>query len=152
MTTRIRQHTLDIIQKQLHYCCRLCGAGNQQGFKLKFEACEDGSVCTQFTCGKEYAGYENQLQGGVISALLDSAMTNCLFSYEKTAVTAELKIRYRKPVLIGVNAVVRAWIDGSFSKLFIVKAELLQEAEVKVKAIGKFIEKTDLIPKGKNIA
>jgi len=93
-------------------------------------------------------GYEDQLHGGVISSLLDSAMTNCLFSHGKTAVTAELKVRYRKPVLVGVNAVIRAWIHESFSRLCILKAEVLQDDEVKVKATGKFVEQTGLSKKG----
>lgn len=96
-------------------------------------------------------GYADQLHGGVISSLIDSAMTNCLFSQGKTAVTAELTVRYYKPVLIGINAVVRAWVEESYSKLSLVKAALLQDEDVKVKARGKFIEQTALARKRKNI-
>jgi acyl-coenzyme A thioesterase PaaI-like protein len=140
----MKQNKLKKYQAQVHSHCRLCGQLNQNGFKLEFVTCEDGSVETEFACVREFMGYENHLHGGVIASLLDSAMTNCLFAQGKVAVTAELKVRYRKSVDINEKAVVRAWIDESLSKLYVLKAELLQNKIVKVTAIGKFMDQPNL--------
>jgi acyl-coenzyme A thioesterase PaaI-like protein len=59
------------------------------GLNLSFHVCRDGRVEGRFRCGYAYQGYTGLLHGGVISSILDGAMTNCLFSSGKTAVTAK---------------------------------------------------------------
>jgi len=76
----------------------------------------------------------------VISSLLDGAMTNCVFARGHVAVTAELKIRFKHPVVVGPPATVRAWIDRRYRSLYFVAAELAQNGEIKATAEGKFTE------------
>jgi acyl-coenzyme A thioesterase PaaI-like protein len=40
------------------------------------------------------------VHGGVLAAIIDSSMAQCLMGHEVVAYTAELSIKYRKPVLI----------------------------------------------------
>ncbi|MBN1594730.1 PaaI family thioesterase [candidate division FCPU426 bacterium] len=143
MTTEIRQKNLEEIRARAHASCRLCGAGNPLGMKLKFQVCDDGSVQAIFFCRPEYMGYDDQLHGGVISSLLDSAMTNCMFSLGKPAVTAELKVRYHQPAKTDEKVVVRAWLEESFSRMHVLKAELFQHGEKKASARAKFMERRD---------
>ncbi len=140
MTTDARQSNLENLQERLHPRCRLCGRENARGYHLAFTACEDGSVQADVLCGPEHMGYEGRLHGGVVSSLLDSAMTNCLFSHGVRAFTAELKVRYHHPVGIGVPATVRAWREETCSKLHLLKAELVQNGEKKASASAKFME------------
>jgi len=100
----------------------------------------DGSVQGKFTASEVFAGYVGRLHGGVIAALLDGVMTNCLFAHGCRAVTAELTVRYRHPVAAVGCLAVRAWLTRSRAPLHYVEAELRQGSQVKVTALGKFIE------------
>jgi uncharacterized protein (TIGR00369 family) len=105
---------------------------------------EDGSVQATFSCDKAFEGYANVLHGGLISCMLDGAMTNCMFAHGYAAVTAELNVRFHHPVVIGEFATVRAWIDRSRSGLHVLKAEIVQNQQVRATATGKFLERSIL--------
>lgn len=82
MITERAQDTLHKIRARTHRNCVVCGTVNGRGLRLDFRTSEDGSVQATFDCREAYAGYANVLHGGVVSALLDGAMTNCLFAHE----------------------------------------------------------------------
>ncbi|MGO8698976.1 MAG: PaaI family thioesterase [Limisphaerales bacterium] len=106
---------------------------------MKFDANNDGSVTGSFTGNQAMEGFQGLLHGGIIASLLDGAMTNCLFAHGPVAVTAELKVRYRKPVVIGCEILVRAWMERCHPPLYLMRAELNQECCVKATAVAKFI-------------
>jgi len=111
---------------------------------LEFALLEEGSVETAFNCDKAFEGYANVLHGGVISSLLDGAMTSCMFAHGCSSVTAELNVRFRHLVVTGETATVRAWITRSAPPLYILKAEMLQDDQVKATATGKFMDQLNL--------
>jgi acyl-coenzyme A thioesterase PaaI-like protein len=90
--------------------------------------------------GDGLEGYSGCLHSGVIAALLDGAMTNCLFAHGCRAFTAELTVRYRQAVAAQDRVTVRAWLTRSRPPLRLLRAELRQGACVKATAVGKFIE------------
>jgi uncharacterized protein (TIGR00369 family) len=99
----------------------------------------DGGVEGSFACDEEFAGYPGCVHGGVVSSLLDGAMTNCLLARGCVAVTADLRIRFRQPVATGRPATVRAWLDRSRRRVHVVGAELRQGGKVRATAVGKFM-------------
>lgn len=121
----------------VHARCWACGA-TADGLNLRFDATIDG-VEACFDCDHRYAGYPGIVQGGVVAAVLDSAMTNCLFRRGVVAVTAELTVRYRHPVRCGQGAVVRAWVEAERNGLYLLRAELRQADRLKARAAGKFL-------------
>jgi acyl-coenzyme A thioesterase PaaI-like protein len=100
-------------------------------------------VNAYFNCDSRFEGYSGFVHGGIVSSLLDGAMTNCMFALGQTPLTAELKVRFRHPILIGQPAIVRAWIDHRTPRLYSLEAEILQENLVKARAWGKFIDGGD---------
>ena len=80
------------------------------------------------------------LHGGVISALLDGAMTNCLFARGIVALTAELVVRFRHPVAINAPVSVIGRITRSASPLHMLEAEIRQRGEIMAVGKGKFME------------
>ncbi len=122
-----------------HPHCVVCSQTHPSGLRLKFRHCSDGSVEAGFHCGDNLQGYTGYLHGGVISSLLDGAMANCLFAHGVTAVTADLHVRFPHSVLTGFPARVRAWIHQSSPLLYVLKAELVQQEEIKTTAVGKFM-------------
>jgi uncharacterized protein (TIGR00369 family) len=110
------------------------------GLGLDFSVHDDGSVGASFRGHFALEGFQGCLHGGMIASLLDGAMTNCLFAHGCVAMTAELKVRYRKPVFIGQEMTIRAWITRSQPPLHLVEAELKQEGCAKAIASAKFFE------------
>jgi acyl-coenzyme A thioesterase PaaI-like protein len=129
------------VRRQAHPNCILCSPHHRSGFRLEFALSDDGSVQAKFDCSEVFEGYPGLLHGGVISSLLDGAMTNCLFAHGHQGVTGELKVRFRHPVITDRPAVVRAWIDRSIPPFYVLHAELIQDEWVKAKATGKFVER-----------
>jgi acyl-coenzyme A thioesterase PaaI-like protein len=127
-----------------HASCVACGPDNPAGLRLKFAKQPDGSVRAAVFCRREISGYDGFLHGGVAALMLDSAMTNCLFSLGVAALTAEFNLKYKAPVLIGRAAELRAWLVSDMAPLYLLKAELSQDGRVKVLAEAKFLKNTFL--------
>jgi hypothetical protein len=77
-----------------HRWCLMCASDNPLSLGLTFRADGDGAVYGSFQSHAGLQGYDGYIHGGVISALLDSVMTHCLFHSGVRAVTGELNIRF----------------------------------------------------------
>ena len=143
------QESLETTKRQAHPGCIGCGPDNDFGLTLEFSVRTDNGVQAEFLCSRFYQGYPGFLHGGITSLLLDSAMTNCLFAHNITAVTARLIIRFLLPVVIDQPAAVRAWIREYEPPLFVLEAELEQKDQILVRASAKFINH-DVIETGGN--
>jgi len=128
------------LQSRLHSQCILCGADHPQGLRLAFNTDANGRVKAEFPCDRMYQGYDGYLHGGVIAALLDSAMTNCLFAHGRAALTGELNVRFLKPVVVNEPAIVSARVVESFPPLFRMEADLRQNGQSMARAAAKFME------------
>jgi len=126
-----------------HPGCVMCSAANPFGLKLKFRVQNDGSVTAMFWCREVLQGYPKMLHGGIISALLDAAMTHALLATGVVAVTAELTVRFLAPVALDYGAVIRAAIedDRSAPLLYRMRATLEQNRKVMARASAKFLSK-----------
>ena len=144
MITELAQTGLQEMRAQAHSNCVVCSPANSRSLCLKFAASDDGSVRACFDCVESFEGYAGMLHGGVIASLLDGAMTNCMFAHGVPAITAELNVRFLHPVIIDRLAAVRAWIERSSPPLHLLKAEVLQDEQLKATASGKFMEQTHL--------
>jgi uncharacterized protein (TIGR00369 family) len=140
--------TLQLLRDVHHENCVVCGSPNAFGLGLCCQVTDQKEITASFDCSEVFQGYPNVMHGGVVSSLLDGAMTNCMFAHGRVAVTTELRVRFRHPVATGCKATVRAWIEESSPPLYILKAELAQEDQVKATADGKFclVSKTDEQP------
>jgi uncharacterized protein (TIGR00369 family) len=137
------QARLKTVRTHTHPYCVVCSQSNPLGLGLQFSVHGDGSVSASFLGHFALEGFEGCLHGGMIASLLDGAMTNCLFAHGHIAMTAELKVRYRKPVFIGQEMIIRAWIRRSQSPLHLLEAELKQEGCAKAIASAKFFESNE---------
>lgn len=124
----------------VHPGCVVCGSANERGLRLRYARAEGGGVQAQLACDGSLEGYPGRLHGGVIAAALDGAMTHCLFALGRTAVTAELTVKFKQPVAIDRPATVRARLERDMAPLYLLQAELLQDGVVKAAAAAKFME------------
>lgn len=133
------QNLLRSTQAEAHPFCFVCSGSNPMGMALRYAAQPDGSVSARFLGHSALEGYSGLLHGGVIAALLDGAMTNCLFARGLPALTVELKVRYHSSVAAADEVSVRAWLEDDSHVLYQLRAELMQGDAVKAHATGKFM-------------
>ncbi|MBI5190728.1 MAG: PaaI family thioesterase [Nitrospirae bacterium] len=87
--------------KDDHHCF-VCGRENPAGLRLVFELDREArSITTVFVPEKTHQGYEGVVHGGLISAVLDEAMTKLAFSLGMDAVTGRLTVRFKRPLMVG---------------------------------------------------
>lgn len=147
MTTKatIKNTELAGLRRAVHPNCFVCGELNPRGMQLDFHFDEESRcVCADFRPDKWSEGYKGMPHGGIISAVLDGAMGNCLFAQGITGITGELNIRFKHPVRIHQEVRARAWIKTISHPYYLVKSEIIQDGQVKAYATGKFIDKPDL--------
>jgi uncharacterized protein (TIGR00369 family) len=123
-----------------HSRCLLCGNLNPQSLNLSFQAADDGVVKTRFKPRSELQGYDGILHGGVIAALLDAAMTHCLFHRGVQAVTGDLHVRFVRPVACNVTLEIQAWLVVSHPPLYRLKAEIVVADQVLAWGEAKFMQ------------
>jgi uncharacterized protein (TIGR00369 family) len=123
-----------------HGRCLLCGKLNPKSLNLSFHAADSGVVKTQFQAPSELQGYDGILHGGVIAALLDAAMTHCLFHRGVQAVTGDLHVRFVQPVACNVMLDIRAWVLLSHPPLYRLKAEIVVDGHVLAWGEAKFLQ------------
>lgn len=130
------------LRNRNHPRCVVCGPTSGFGLGLNFEVEDDGQVEARFSCGKGFEGYPSVLHGGMVAALLDGAMTNCMFAHGRDAYTVELTVRFRHPVAIGTPVDVRARIVASSDPLYELTAEVLQDEKVMATGKAKFMNRS----------
>ena len=122
-------------QDQYHKNCLF----NCDDFNSEYYFNEDGSFISHFFCNKKYQGYDEIMPGGMISALIDSAMTKCLFGHGIKAYTVRLNIKYIKPVKINNKITIIVNIKNYNSEIItLLSASLLQNDHKTVSANAKF--------------
>jgi len=82
--------------------CFVCGERNPKGLQARFFF--DGrQAMSELTATETFEGYKGFYHGGIMSAMLDEVMIKAILAGGIFAVTAELNIRFHKPVLTGTR-------------------------------------------------
>jgi acyl-coenzyme A thioesterase PaaI-like protein len=136
------EEALPISTQNGHSRCLLCGERNPFSLRLVFEADDEGGVKTRFKSHDGLQGYDEMLHGGVIAALLDAAMTHCLFHHGVQAVTGDLHVRFVNPVSCDASLEIRAWVVSSRPPLYRLRAEITQDRRIMAWAESKFIRRS----------
>jgi uncharacterized protein (TIGR00369 family) len=111
--------------------CFGCSKKNDVGFQLDFF--EDGEYVTAKWNPKSYLqGYNNVLHGGIQTTLLDEIASWVVYVKAETAgVTADLNIRFLKPVFIRDNEItIRAKIIEQKRRIVTIQGELFNKENV----------------------
>jgi hypothetical protein len=127
--------------KELHHsqCLFNCQPPVVPGLQFRFD--DSGALNGDFICNGIHQGYNDMVHGGVIAAIIDASMAQCLMGHGVVAYTAELSIKYRKPVLIHVPAVLKTSIvEISAGLLYTLKSEVIQNFNIVVQTTGKFFK------------
>jgi len=118
--------------------CFVCGQENASGLQAVFSCDKElkQSFC-RLTIGDQFQGWQDIVHGGVIASLLDEACIYAGRAMAETLVTAELSVRYRKPVPVGQEVTIRGEVLEQRRKVLKVKARLELNGEVYAEADGR---------------
>ncbi len=118
--------------------CFVCGKQNPVGLKAQFKYGE-GKAYSELSLSKEYQGWSGIIHGGIIFALLDEACVYAGNSLGYNTVTAELKVRFKKPlepeekILVEAQAnLVKSKLIEAIAKIKDSQGNLIAEAEGKL--------------------
>lgn len=107
-----------------HYCFG-CGRLNPFGLKLTFYRTSDG-VLAPFTPEQRHEGYTGVVHGGIVTTVLDEVMAWALYAEEVWAVTGDLRVRFRRPVTVGIPTIASARIVAARSRTIDVSSSLAE--------------------------
>lgn len=107
--------------------CFVCGEKNPVGLKTVFHLTEDGRVYMDFSLPKNYQGWGDVVHGGFQSMLLDEVQVQIAGYKGYKTVTAEMTVRYKKPVLCGCHYRSVGKIEKISSRIIETSAEIVDE-------------------------
>jgi len=121
-----------------HPQCVVCGNDDFFSLGLKFRPQADGSMRVVFPGGLRFQGYRNMIHGGILAMIIDAAMTHCLFTRGIAGVTADLQLRYLRPVMVHQEVEVTCSIGDQKHQILPLTAEVRQAGKVKVRGEARF--------------
>jgi uncharacterized protein (TIGR00369 family) len=118
---------LTSLKKEYHRKCIFSDSHSFISRNLEVDFDKNGDLVGYFNCHEGYQGYDGMVHGGVLAAVLDAAMVQCLMGHGVVAYTARMNIRYIKPVKIGQRVKIFCSLKQvHFSKLFELDAKITQ--------------------------
>jgi acyl-coenzyme A thioesterase PaaI-like protein len=104
--------------------CFVCGQDNEHGLRIRFRRETDGEITAEWMPDSVFEGFRGIVHGGVVSTVLDEAMSKAVAATGTEALTAELRVRFRHHVTIGDIFQVRGWIVKRNKRLIDTEAVL----------------------------
>jgi uncharacterized protein (TIGR00369 family) len=125
--------------------CFICGRENPVGLKMEFFLTAPGQARAEITIPAHFEGYPGVVHGGIIAAILDETGGRAHMEYPtRFMVTAQLNVRYRKPVptetalvVLGQAGERRGRVENAHSEIQDLEGEVLAEAELVLVDIPK---------------
>lgn len=121
--------------------CQLSGAGCRFGMRLR--PVGDGSIEGTAFFTAEHEGAGGVVHGGSTMGALDEACGSVVVASGASSVTAEMNVRFRRPVPIEKELKVRAWPESRDPRgHWIIHAELWLPGETRARcgAKARFVE------------
>ncbi len=121
---------MKVIKKQTNSkMCIICGIETEAGVKASFYEMEDNSVVALFSFKEIHQSYPMRTHGGMISAMLDETIGRAIWITEPNTwgVTANLQVKFRKPVPYDVPLKAIGMITENKSRLFKGSGKIIDE-------------------------
>lgn len=122
------------VQNDNHCFC--CGKENDRGLKLKFNYPLENTAETSLIIPEYFSGWENLTHGGLISMLLDETMAHACIGSKLIGVTAELTVRFKKPLPVNTEVFVKGKMTEIKGRIALTTGQIT-DIEGTVYATGK---------------
>ncbi len=104
--------------------CFVCGEDNPHGLHIRFERTEGGEAVAEWIPGRTMEGFEGIVHGGIVSAVLDEAMSKAVAASQTEALTVELRVRLRRNLVPERSCRVRGWVSSRKGRITRTEATL----------------------------
>ena len=125
--------------------CFCCGTRNERGLRLEFSYPAAGEAEASLVVPGYFSGWKNMTHGGFLSMLLDEAMAHACIHVsdsptDRTAVTAEMTVRFRKPVETGTRVRIAGRVTGTKGRILSTQGWVYDDSgEVAAGATARFL-------------
>jgi acyl-coenzyme A thioesterase PaaI-like protein len=109
---------------RLNASCIVCGSANAKGLQLNFYERPQGTICADWTPTSDWQSFQGTIHGGIISTVLDEAMSKVIIAQQWEALTVDLRVRFRSRISPGDQLRVRAWLLAKQRRKILVEATL----------------------------
>jgi acyl-coenzyme A thioesterase PaaI-like protein len=121
--------------------CVVCGQENQYGLRIQFGRDPDGAISAEWRPTENWEGFAGIVHGGIISTVLDEAMSKAVAAMNCEALTGELRVRFRHRVAAGEDLRIRGWVVGKARRLITAEAILTAaDGSERAHAWARFME------------
>ena len=108
--TMVIEESENRLQARSQSACFVCGQDNPHGLRIRFQRQDSGEMTATWTPNPAWEGFRGIVHGGVVSTVLDEAMSKAVAATGSEALTAELRVRFRRHVTSGDVFLIRGWI------------------------------------------
>jgi len=107
--------------------CIICGKKNFEGLNIKYKLSQDGTIEARWTPSLKYEGFKGIIHGGILSAVIDEAMSKAIISRHIEALTVELNVRFHNYAVCGERLNIKAWIIKKHKRKILTEGILFKE-------------------------
>jgi acyl-coenzyme A thioesterase PaaI-like protein len=99
-----------------------------------------GALHGAFTATESQQGYNGRMHGGMVAALIDASMAQCLMGHGISGYTVNLSVKYRQPVTLHQTTQIITRITGTAigGSVYEMKCDLFQGRNRVAGATGRF--------------
>jgi len=120
--------------------CFACGRLNPHGLKLDIRQ-DAGGVAVDYAFPGQFQGWQGVVHGGLVATILDELMAWSCKTAACSAVTAEMTVRFRRPLRTGRPFRGEGRIVGEHGRLLLCESRLLDaDSRVIAEASGKMMK------------
>lgn len=103
---------LDEKPLEINNYCFACGQDNPAGLRMRVEYTADEAVC-RLTLADHFQGWAEITHGGIVATMLDEIMAYAIIHFVGQGVTMSMEQKYRRPVPLGRELVVRGRVTSA---------------------------------------
>lgn len=127
--------------------CFCCGKDNEHGLHLSIWYPENGAAETSLKVPEWFSGWKSMTHGGLLATLLDEIMAHACVGISRTAVTAEITVRYQKAVQTGTRIRAVGKVDEAKGRILVTRGWIYDsDGAVAAEATARFIVKSRSAP------
>lgn len=131
---------VDAVRRHYDDGCFACGRENTIGLHLDEFSLDDGRVSARFTPRPDYRGAGKTLHGGIAATALDEILVWAgILTEGVLTVTANLEIRFRRPVRVDERITVSAGVESRSGRRLKISGRLEADDETRVEAAGLYL-------------
>lgn len=120
--------------------CFACGPNEAHGLRLHYRFLDAETIEAPIAFDRRFQGFNGVIHGGLLTTALDDAMANIACLQGETAVTGEINVRFRRPVLVGETVMVRAWVVRRAGKVMECEGSIIDlDGLIRAESKGKFL-------------